>query len=1427
MDWRAPHAAFVICLLAVELLSPYAFAAEAPQAPATAETPATTAATPTPAPTVAPPSGTASCEINTISDEDRARWRDATTNFVADEINDMPLDQALANKNPGTFGNPMYAQTTQAQGTAGETILVTNLAMLVGEPPVDTVKNIGLSSQLVDGKVPQDMRIPVAMANAYAEKKGKGTEFMEGLKKFGLLPASASVAGTPTPEPYSGMKIRIPETGQEIAFSQIAQLGKLNPESCMLDERIQGRVTYLALLDQDLTYGSERSKTALTGTFENAPTGSKYIGDTGNKDTAQNQHFTASSGNIMLSVGKDGSNILIPSYYEDWLSFVAWWNTADMWSAASLGILSTQLARRSGKLMELDRNKIGDEVTNAGIWRAKGELAASMPVSQKELNDVLGSNARMSELAVSLGLNPQANPQAISQVRGLLESFSSKLENYDAIVKGLVPATQAQRDAAAEIYAQMKTAAADGAASRDLLERAGVTNFDVVPPGKDIALPKQINNEFKSQSELNAMSSDLDKVDVRNDIEELEMRKSYQEDITNAARNRVRASLAIGTTWLGPARLAFSVNSRILFQFSNSAKDQYLTLIINKADVANKFRQSTNGLSIGIVLEKVGLISGATTPSKAYSAGTEFILNKPTNAGGDVKNSFTSLSTNGEQWTVDTRWAGTSIATNFEDLRGFGEKDEYTSMPMMTSNIQGQPVINRKDEAKTYAYITSFALPFIMFTGISKDFGTLFAIPFTLTSLEYVMTINPNEFQKDACDPGKLAEFKTLYAGATSVGWLTSYLPATRLLTTYGKVNSAFLKSLAGTPSNPGKLGWTMVPSQWIMIANSMNIPFYFQWMWGEQGMRYVASCKDSQYTILAFQKLSKYQKTSAGSSQLQPLADALSQLKLGAAVEGAYASNVTYDLPKMTELLNVKAQMTGQTGTIFPSEVYYAHIEKSAFSVKGGLFDMLDKKGCKFSENLQGKDGTFNLGADGITLYNKDGSIALALRDEWWKLRSLARMRAQDDARTIVPNKIISTSLAGCGEAEFLSVNAYGEPSLTGTCSAAECLRSSIAEVTGRTVETDLTPFIGSIYYVDTDQGTATVSGNQIRFTQTAPKSSERLPGQEVTAPTVDEMATLHSSELVAAKLSVLGNGKVRVSGASGSEDVGTLVTVFGSRGKIEHKGGQILVFIYVLADLPASNLKSVSARANADGTIKMDAQAKAGAEKSGEQLKAGLDKIQGDEGMTVFETADKIYRITPDGKLQVIDKKTGAVTEYNTTGKPYNDANGNIVVPTDKGDFRFNIGLDKGQPTLGVTGPDGLKELAALLAAKGEQGILTFNPSTGAINVYNGQDIPMNSEFSSKGIGFSADANGNTRGVPIDNPFSVSGGGNTAVGSGLNLPSWPEELPLAALMLMVILGGVLAVRLRFGDGEDDEGWSEDDDGFVDGDEAVDKDLT
>jgi hypothetical protein len=197
---------------------------------------------------------------------------------------------------------------------------------------------------------------------------------------------------------------------------------------------------------------------------------------------------------------------------------------------------------------------------------------------------------------------------------------------------------------------------------------------------------------------------------------------------------------------------------------------------------------------------------------------------------------------------------------------------------------------------------------------------------------------------------------------------------------------------------------------------------------------------------------------------------------------------------------------------------------------------------------------------------------------------------------------------------------------------------------------------------------------------------------------------------------------------------------------------------------------------------------------------LNAALDEVQGEGGMQSLETKDKIYYFTTDEQgnpiLRVIDKNTGEATDYKITGPITTDAQGNLIVPTDAGAFKFGLGMQNGQPMLSAEGPDGLSEILALLAARGQDGILTFNPSTGAINVYNGQDIPLSPDFATKGIGFVGDEQGNTRGVPLDNPFTKPWSETGYAPAGLSLPAWPEAILLRAVMVLAILLGVVAIR-------------------------------
>ncbi|MFH0973807.1 MAG: hypothetical protein V1817_03420, partial [Candidatus Micrarchaeota archaeon] len=300
-----------------------------------------------------------------------------------------------------------------------------------------------------------------------------------------------------------------------------------------------------------------------------------------------------------------------------------------------------------------------------------------------------------------------------------------------------------------------------------------------------------------------------------------------------------------------------------------------------------------------------------------------------------------------------------------------------------------------------------------------------------------------------------------------------------------------------------------------------------------------------------------------------------------------------------------------------------------------------------------------------------------------------------------------------------------------------------------------------------------------------------------------------------------VLGNGAVVLDGPPGStvtgESLGEIRTIIGDRGKLEYdpSTGNLVLFIYVLADELAANIDKIKVTPTentlADGVTKVPAVKMDTGEKTGlsDDFRNALQSIQGDGGMQSWEDENHLFYLTKDAAgndvLRVVDKKTGEVTDYKITGDPYLDANGRLVIPTEKGDFKFWFDKDPatGAPILHAEGP-GLQDLAAaLLAARGQNGIMTFNPSTGAISIYNGQDIPLSPEFAKKGISFTGDAQGNTIGIPQENLFGSTRGGTsgsttTSGNQPFSLPSWPEDAAMAAVMLASVLGLVLVIRRK-----------------------------
>jgi len=133
-----------------------------------------------------------------------------------------------------------------------------------------------------------------------------------------------------------------------------------------------------------------------------------------------------------------------------------------------------------------------------------------------------------------------------------------------------------------------------------------------------------------------------------------------------------------------------------------------------------------------------------------------------------------------------------------------------------------------------------------------------------------------------------------------------------------------------------------------------------------------------------------------------------------------------------------------------------------------------------------------------------------------------------------------------------------------------------------------------------------------------------------------------------------------------------------------------------------------------------------------------------------------------------------------------------------------RFNISQDpqSGRPILQVTFPDGNRDIGDLIAARGQEGAIYFDPRTGRWYAYNGQDIPLDSSFAQRGAAFYQTDNGIV-GQPSSN-FLANPARSAVTSQGdmlslLGLPAWPEpsRQPFAfAAMLVAIIAGVFAVR-------------------------------
>ncbi len=1305
---RRLFSVLVMLVFVTQSFSPFAFAVDASPSPSS---------TPDPASKIDYPSNFASesCTVNSLSDQQRKLLWDNTLGKPINEFTDIPLESALNAKNnpfqdPIGHDAPLSPEVSSKLNLPQQEISLELVSFWSGIPKKDLVekyvKDYDSAKETID-EAAASRKVTVAQGYEIAKSKGGTAQqgYERALRSLGLLPEAEKELPKGETYPCEGMKITLPGSpGREISCPQLMAQFALKLDSCLLNVKIKGRVSYEANLDKDLYYGNP-SNDVLQGKDYFSPLGGR---DPSEPEDPVAQHIIGSEIAAFLSLN-GGGNILIPSYFEEWTRHISKLNAEDF--------------------------KFSFYVT-AGSFIAGSTAKGAIGVLQHRLDN--------------------------------LEKVTGKI----AISAG---------------GAQQAAAAAQGGQQGRL---RAVWNF-LSGSGRQADLQEQVTEATGAA------------LRIQRHVQGLETIRNTLGFTGSAFLARQAISISLGMGWLGTARLLYEVSDKELILISGNGT-KYVKVYANKP-VATQFRQDSSPWNLGKILEKVGVLTEGklVAPEKAFHAGIVRLINIADESQNTADQSLTSLSSTNGIWNIQTTWKGTSYSVNFEDTSPFKDTDEITSLQLKTNNAFPRPVIDQKNVKVSLTTLASqIAVPYIISQRIF-GYSNLLGVGGALLGAQMVLQ-EPLADPEELCTKKHLDRYKKLYQDSIdrSRGAILWQIPL-NLISALGWANP--LLSI-GAVLAQAFLEYKNVFAQ----AEQFRI--------NAEATDYVSTCKDQQYKILAYQKLQKKviedekAKTQKSQNILSNFNDALQS-----ATKNLFSAQETPDqkLSKAKEILNFKAQITDQTGTVQSKELFSLHVEKSAWMMKGGLYDQLSQKGGCF-ENLATSDGVIVAGKDGIKKVNKDGSVAFDFNGFYDKLRAVSLLRSQELARTIIPNTVLTTVLA-CGEKPFIKVNVAGSSSLVDkSCPAGDCLTKELKKLTSFD-GTNLEAVFGRISSIDTELGSASFLGNGISFVRTSIGSEK--PGTETRTTNLEDLARRSGlgGTTQGASLEILGNGKAVLHYGADNEqtkELGTLKTIFADKGKIEFDpaANRLYVFLYVLGETKAQTIADVTAKAstvNSNGktipVINLDVRGKTGFEDVAKQLQDALKKIQQDSsggkgGMQVFETPDKIFYLTEDGKLRVIDKKTGQAQDFKITGQPFTDANGNVVFPTDKGNIAFGTGLNaQGQPIINVNGA-GLKDSGILEAAKGPGGIFTFNPSTGAITVYNGQDLPMDPRFATQGISFVGTPEG-TRGIPAVNPFSLppsDDGSFQRRRSNLTLPAWPTEAVWFAAMLGVLLIGVLFVRTR-----------------------------
>jgi hypothetical protein len=973
--------------------------------------------------------------------------------------------------------------------------------------------------------------------------------------------------------------------------------------------------------------------------------------------------------------------------------------------------------------------------------------------------------------------------------------------------------------------------------------------------GANFGLTGDHMRDINMQREINEL--ELEKKEKYD--KELPSRSKKIGRVMDYLEGKLVVNFYMGMLWLGTGRFVPSLaNGLVLSSNGKRASENYLKVYINNYGVLSTFRKASKWALSGFALELVSSWLKSGIPKEVYGVGPMFFINIPdASHAADSSSSTTSVSYTGMGWNVATSWGGKSDSTLFEDVSDNGK---YARMPLFINNMTVGAALNKRDLGANYYEALMVLAPILSWKVVAKSVDRAF-VPISrliITDLYVQYFIDPLSYDdQESCRDDVVRNKVYWYASLTAAGHLTNFI---NMAIPFNGMKTFKIISIFGDTTT--KLGKFAKAVQTITTtidpiehAKMSIVEDGFAYVSTCKDTSYTVV----GYQPLDKKPANGIAQLA---SKLKPLSasNVLGNLSFGSALAGVGSSLETDAMTEIVNLRATMEEQQGMVrpsklyylhldGANEISWGIYSALEKGGCFRK--CFDSADSAICltqngtiKYDKKT-GKE-TKLTGADNSLLYWLDQPTGRVMVPD--TLISAPLTCGSGSTILQADYKAHLKAVLGCATTECivtqlvsLSRKPVSGGDLTTVLGEVTAIKTSQGQAlfspgkpvrfvftTGSEKYTKtISPLGPGFFEIDgvprneNDTGIPEEDLQKGTFTETRSRV-----GTEIQSPSPETLEAVDKKQITerdaydSARVNIKGDGSVTVSGYIDGvnfdeKDVGTLEAVTMENGRMEYDPAQnrLVVALQTLGEAKFANsideiVATAEENVDEDGNplgqaIGLGVTAKPGMEDAAKDLSDALKQVQGDGGFQMFETANKTYFFTKnevgEDILRVCDRITGTCTDYKITGKVTSDGK-TVTVPTDKGDFRFQFypNPTTGFPTIDVSGPDGYRDIATLLAARGQNGIFVFDPTTGLAKILNGQDLMLNDAFR-KGLTFLGSSDG-TKGIAGPDYLGYPYGYGEGAAGGYNplaLPSVPnDDFPAAALMLSGLLAAVLLVR-------------------------------